>query len=309
MLTEGSVLAQAAPTTQSAPSASDAVPAPAGAVQDHPATGDGSPTTALGTAPSAAAGLDPTTPDDIVVTGSRIARSGFTSPTPVTVVSVEQLQRAAPGAIPEGLNQLPQFAGSRSNNTVGGVASQPAGGNYLSLRNLGPLRTLTLLDGQRLPPTSFDGSVDSNIIPQALISRVDVVTGGASAAYGSDAVSGVVNFILDTKFNGVKGQAQAGISDYGDGQSYKFNLAGGFKAASGIHVLFSYDHYQVAGIKDNFQRPLGDLNIARTGTGTATNPYIDYPDVRYATATYGTLISYTNGANAGNPLRGYQFVA
>ncbi len=308
MLSEGSVLAQAAPADQSAPPANDPVPIPAGAVPNHPATGDISPTMAS-TVPPGAVGLEPTTSDDVVVTGSRIVRNGFASPTPVTVVSVEQLQRTAPGDIPDGLNQLPQFSGSRSNNSVGGVASSPAGGNYLSLRNLGPLRTLTLLDGQRLPPTSFDGSVDSNIIPQALISRVDVVTGGASAAYGSDAVSGVVNFILDTKFNGLKGQAQAGISDYGDGQSYKFNLAGGFKVASGIHVLFSYDHYQVAGIKDNNQRPEGPLNITRTGTGTATNPYIDYPDVRYATATYGTLISYLNGVNKGDPLAGYQFIA
>jgi iron complex outermembrane receptor protein len=141
-----------------------------------------------------------------------------------------------------------------------------------------------------------------------LIARVDVVTGGASAAYGSDAVSGVVNFILDTKFTGLKGQAQAGISKYGDGQSYKFNIAGGFNVTSNVHALFSYDHYQIKGIKDNYQRPYGYLNIARTGTGSAANPYIDYPDVRYATATYGTLISDV-AANRANPLRNYQFVA
>ena len=246
--------------------------------------------------------------EEIIVTGSRIVRDGYTAPTPVTVVSTDQLQRSAPGAIPEGLNQLPQFAGSRNNQTVGGVGTQPAGGNYLNLRNLGAIRTLTLLDGQRLPPTSFDGTVDANIIPQALIQRVEVVTGGASAAYGSDAVSGVINFVLDTKFNGVKGQAQHGSSTYSDAQSYKFNLAAGFGLADDkVHLLFSYDHYEQRGVRDNFHRPYGVLNYLRTGTGTRTNPFIEYPDVRYATATYGTLIA-TGTLNVGNPLRGMQFI-
>src|SRR5687768_17143335 len=110
--------------------------------------------------------------DQIIVTGSRIASSGFTAPTPVTVVTTEELQRTVPGAIPEGLNQLPQFAGSRSNTTPGGLGNTPSTGNYLNLRNLGSLRNLILLDGQRLPPTSYEGITDANIIPQALVQRV-----------------------------------------------------------------------------------------------------------------------------------------
>lgn len=253
---------------------------------------------------------------DIVVTGSRVVRDGSTAPTPVTVVSTEQLQRSQPGSIPAALNQLPQFSGSRNNATVSGNGNTPSGGNYLNLRNLGSIRTLLLLDGQRLPPTSFDGTVDANIIPQALISRVDVVTGGASAAYGSDAVSGVVNFILDTKFNGLKGLAQRGVSQYGDAKSYKFNVAGGFNPFHNdrIHVLFSYDHYQIDGITDSLAnrqggRPFGAADLTRVGTGTATNPYVDVANARYATATYGTLVSYTGTTNAGNPLRGMQFGA
>src|SRR3954462_9123773 len=88
--------------------------------------------------------------EEVVVTGSRIVSAGFTAPTPVTVVSTEQLQRTAPGAIAEGLNQLPQFSGSRSNAPPGGLGNTPSTGNYLNLRNLGPNRTLVLLDGQRL---------------------------------------------------------------------------------------------------------------------------------------------------------------
>ena len=107
--------------------------------------------------------------EEVVVTGSRIVTAGFQAPTPVTVVTTEALQRTAPGAIPEGLNQLPQFAGSRSNVTPGGLGNTPSTGNYLNLRNLGTLRNLVLLDGQRLPPTSYEGITDSNIIPQALV--------------------------------------------------------------------------------------------------------------------------------------------
>ena len=282
-----------------APTRTGEAAAPGGVVNEVAAAG---PTTE----PNSVEG---TTAGDIVVTGSRIVRNGYSAPTPVTVVSTEQLQRTAPGAIPEGLNQLPQFAGSRSNANANGGVGSPQVGNYLSLRNLNPLRTLTMLDGQRLPPTSYEGTTDANIIPQALIQRVEVVTGGASAAYGSDAVAGVVNFILDTKFNGLKAQAQGGVTEYGDAQTYKFNVAGGFGLFDNrVHVLFSYDHYQQAGIEKNEDRPYGKLHFLRTGTGTAANPYIEYENVNYSGATYGTLISYSGTTNAGNPLRGYQFI-
>ena len=212
--------------------------------------------------------------EEVVVTGSRIVTAGFQAPTPVTVVTTEALQRTAPGAIPEGLNQLPQFAGSRSNVTPGGLGNTPSTGNYLNLRNLGTLRNLVLLDGQRLPPTSYEGITDSNIIPQALVQRVEVVTGGASAAYGSDAVSGVINFILDTKYNGVKGQVQWGETEYGDAPTFKGNIAFGANILNDrVHILGSYDHYQTKGIIGNQSRPIGVPNWGRTGAGTVANPY------------------------------------
>lgn len=295
---------QAAPAT-SAPDAITATTTP-------PSNGsDGTGGPGNGTNPdvaNATAGGPAGPAGEIVVTGSRITTNGYSAPTPVTVVSTEQLQRTNPGSIPESLNTLPQFAGSRSNaNANGGVAS-PQVGNYLSLRNLGPIRTLTLLDGQRLPPTSYEGTTDANIIPQALVQRVEVVTGGASAAYGSDAVSGVINFILDTKFNGVKGNVQAGITEYGDAPTYKGSVAAGFNIGERLHVLLSYDHYQQKGIQKNEDRPYGDLHFLRTGTGTAANPYRELANVNYSGATYGTLISYSGTLNAGNPLRGFQFV-
>lgn len=265
---------------------------------------------AVSAAPAFAAEAPANDVEQVVVTGSRIVRNGYTAPTPVTVVGLEELRRSAPSSIPDGLNQLPQFSGSSSTSAnSGGTATKPSDGNYLNLRNLGPIRTLILLDGQRLPPTSFDGTVDANIIPESLISRVDVVTGGASAAYGSDAVSGVVNFIFDTKFTGFKGGYSYGISRYDDNPGYKYNLAGGFKFNEGRgHVLLSYDHYDIPGIKDNFQRPLGKYIYGRVGAGTAANPFIDLPGVVFSTATYGTLIQGNGTTNAGNPLRNYQFL-
>ena len=139
--------------------------------------------------------------DEVVVTGSRIARAGYTAPTPVTVMSTDELSKKAPSNLPDALNQLPQFAGSISQNAQADTgASKVRSGNYLDIRALGSQRVLILEDGRRVPPTSSNGSTDANLIPQLLIDRVDIVTGGASAAYGSDAVSGVVNFILDKGF-------------------------------------------------------------------------------------------------------------
>ena len=137
----------------------------------------------------------------------------------MTIISAEQLQATTPSDIPDGLNKLPVFGGSNvprlAGNGGGGTSS--SGGvpeNVLALRNFGDQRTLVLLDGHRAPPTNADGSVDIDTLPQMLVSRVDVVTGGASAVYGSDAVSGVVNFILDKNFDGLKFDANAGIYNH-----------------------------------------------------------------------------------------------
>ena len=249
--------------------------------------------------------------DDIVVTGSRIVRNGYTAPTPVTVVATEQLLLTAPGSIPDGLNQLPQFTVSSGTQNTGNQATSPNGGNYLNLRGLGSIRNLVLLDGQRIPPTSFQGTVDTNVIPSSLVSRVDVVTGGASAAYGSDAVSGVINFILDTSYTGVKGSAQVGVSDYGDDLSSGFDIAAGFDVFGDRgHVLLSFDHYQREGIPRNEDRPRGGDYITQVGNGTAAAPYRNAGPVYYQTGTFGTLfpLGVNFAANIGNPLAGLHFL-
>src|SRR5687768_3975575 len=140
--------------------------------------------------------------NDIVVTGSRLITNGNNSPTPVTVVTTAVIERTTPSNIPDALNRLPVFSGS-NNQTSFGAAERNFSGNYLNLRNVGAGRSLILFDGRRFPPTTTDNLVDTNTIPQMLIQRVEVVTGGASAVYGSDAITGVVNFIIDRNFNGV----------------------------------------------------------------------------------------------------------
>jgi outer membrane receptor for ferrienterochelin and colicin len=167
-------------------------------------------------APETAAPAPTPAGGDIVVTGTRI-RSGFSAPTPVSTASAEQLRTAAPTNVADALNQLPVFNGSTktsqgTNTNNGGTTGQ----NLLNLRGLGANRTLVLFNGRRMPTTNASGSVDVNILPQELVQRVDVVTGGASAAYGSDAISGVVNFVLDTKFTGLKLEAQTGVSTHAD---------------------------------------------------------------------------------------------
>jgi len=179
--------------------------------------------------------------DEIVVTGTRVVRDGYEAPTPVTVVGVEQIERNATANIADFVNQLPTLAGSQTPmNTVGGRFSGSPGLNTLNLRNMGGDRTLVLIDGQRSVGSTGSGRVDINIIPQAVVSRVDVVTGGAASAYGSDAVAGVVNFILDKNFTGVKGEIGGGMTGYGDGENWKTSLTVGTRFAGDRgHLLIS----------------------------------------------------------------------
>ena len=177
---------------------------------------------------------------EVQVTGTRIVRQDYEAPTPVTAVALQQLQDVPATTIGDTLNELPVFQGSSTNatSTIG-----PEGGQTeLNLRNLAAYRTLILFDGRRLPTGNTENVPDIAIIPDALVQRVDVVTGGASAVYGSDAVAGVVNYILDTNFTGLKAEASGGISGYGDAGSDKVALTLGTAFADGrVHLLLSAD--------------------------------------------------------------------
>src|SRR5579859_1100395 len=184
------------------------------------------------------------TVENVVVTGSRVISDAANSPTPLTIISADDLKATSPTDIPDGLNKLPVFQGSTGVGRPGDGTHNYAS-DVLDLRNFGAQRTLVLLDGHRVTPSNDDGTVDVDTLPQMLISRVDVVTGGASAVYGSDAVTGVVNFVLDKKFEGFKLDANTGVSTYGDGNSYKIGAAYGTKLFSDRgHFMASFEHYQ-----------------------------------------------------------------
>jgi outer membrane receptor protein involved in Fe transport len=244
--------------------------------------------------------------EEVVVTGSRVVVDGSQAPTPVTVVSSEQLQLASPGIVGEALNQLPVFRGSTRPSTGTVSATGPNSGSFLNLRSLGAQRTLVLLDGRRPTPSALSGAVDTNLLPQELISRVDVVTGGASAAYGSDAISGVVNFVLDTRFEGVKGLIQSGTSTHGDDDSVKASLTAGTSFAEGRgHVVASASYYETDGLQD-----LNDRSWGAAGWGTLpdpTNParLLILPNLNSALTSRGGVI--VASLDPANRLRGIQF--
>ncbi len=244
---------------------------------------------------------------EVVVTGSRIT-TGFATPTPVTVATAEQLKLTGPSNLADGLVQLPVFgANVRSGTPTSGAGQGTNGQNLVNLRSLGVQRTLVLLDGRRLPATNGNGSTNVDILPQNLVSRVDVVTGGASAAYGSDAVAGVVNFVLDTRFEGFKGELQGGISKYNDLGSRGLSLAYGKGWAGGRgRIIISGEYFEQDGVRadeesgrDWFDSPAGRIPNPVVGT---TPRALIVPDLRSSLATFGGLIST-------GPLRGTQFLA
>ncbi|MDB5578393.1 MAG: TonB-dependent receptor, partial [Bradyrhizobium sp.] len=253
-------------------------------------TAPGQTTSDAGVAASAPESPGPSN-GEIVVTGSRIARAGYGAPTPLTVLSADQLITAAPSSPSDALRQLPIL--SNSTGARGSTGSQGSTGTYLNLRNLGPNNTLVLLNGNRFVPTTANGTVNTALFPENLVKRVDVVTGGASAAYGSDAVAGVVNFILDTKFTGIKGGVQGGVSYAGDSKEIKVNLAygAGFGAGRG-HVLLSAEYFDNNGIYDILARPLANrsCNAITNASGTPTKRVFAC-NVTAAQANYGGLIS------------------
>jgi len=247
----------------------------------------------------------PEVQSDIVVTGSRLAR-GFSAPTPVTAISADQLAATAPNNIAEAVSNLPAFANSaNANRTTGGSPAGTAGQSILNLRSLGTQRNLILLDGQRVIASNAAGGVDINRLPQSLVRNVEVVTGGASAAYGSDAVSGVVNFLLDTRFEGVKASVQQGVSTYGDTPSSLVSATyGGAFADDRLHVVLNGEVFHqdainwiTRGGRSWEQQPGGLIGNPVAG---ARPLRIIAPNVQIANGANGGLITNTI-------LRGTQF--
>lgn len=263
--------------------------------------------------------------EQVTVTGTRIVRDGYEAPTPVSVLGMEQLGEMATTNLADSVNRLPALAGSvSSHNMSGNVSSGTAGVNNLDLRGLGATRTLVLLDGKRIVGATLAGTnsngaaVDINAIPSALVQRVEIVTGGASALYGSDALAGVVNFILDKKFTGVKTSIEAGMTSYHDNESRKVSFTGGTPFAEGSgHLLFSAEYATADEIRGN-DRPWNDAGyqLINNPSYTPTNgqpQLIKTFNTGLSQATRGGLITACTmpGGTAPTlncPLRGTQFI-
>jgi outer membrane receptor protein involved in Fe transport len=241
--------------------------------------------------------------DEVVVTGSRVVSNGNSAPTPVTVLGAEQLSATAPSNLADGLAQVPQFRGSSRQGS--GISPQYVTGAFLNLRGLGANRGLVLLNGRRTAPTTAAGTVDINVLPGPLFERVDIVTGGASAAYGADAVAGVVNFVLDTDFEGLKGEVNTGVSSRSDGESYKLSLAFGADITDRLHVVGSVERYDSAGITST-----EDRDWDRTHYNIISNPTWPgdgRPRFLWRPGVTGTSIS-AGGVIVSGALAGTQFL-
>lgn len=255
--------------------------------------------------------------DQIVVTGSRVVRDGFKAPTPLVVLTRDEIQNTSPtNNIADFVNQLPQLAGStKPGNSRLNISNGSAGINALNLRNLGEGRVLILVDGRRSVGSTIFGWVDINTIPQALVERVEVVTGGASSAYGSDAVTGVVNFILDKKMTGVRITGDVGITDKGDGFNYSGSIAGGASFADGRgHALFNLEVAHQDGI---YSVDPNDRPWNHKGYLSFANPAYTATNGQPAFITFRSQAGQTNQAPGGfitgsvgtvaNALRGLYF--
>jgi iron complex outermembrane receptor protein len=191
-------------------------------------------------APAASADAAAGAGDDIVVTGTRIAVPGLTASSPIASTSEETIRLQSALTVEDFSTKLPQLSGGVRQGSQG---SDAFGAQVLELRNFGQSRTLVLIDGTRAAPFSFRNSVDVNAIPASLIKRVDVLTGGAAAVYGADAVAGVVNFILNDDFVGARGSATTRFSEHG-GAQYGGSLMFGSGLGDRGNIVIAADYTQ-----------------------------------------------------------------
>src|SRR5689334_17925375 len=241
--------------------------------------------------------------EQIVVTGTRLP-AGVKAPTPLTVLGSQAIEDRNPATIGEILQQIPSFGEMDSPNTAG-VTSRGGGQINPDLRGLGATRTLVLINGRRHVPTATTNSVDLKVVPTLLVDRVEVVTGGASAAYGSDAVSGVVNIVVKDNLTGIRGTVSGGVSEHGDGDERRLSLAAGTHFAGGRgRIMAGFDYVKIGGIGTQLTRDWGRRDVGLiTNPGFATNGlpnFIISPNVHSAITTPGGLI-------VSGPLRGTAF--
>ncbi len=276
----------------------------------------------LGSLPAAAQDAS-TNVEAVTVTGSRISIQGYEAPTPVTVIGAEQLARDANMNIMDSINKLPAVGVSETPNNgylSGDLSQGDASLSVVNLRNLGIARTLVLFDGQRVVSSNiFGGGVDISTIPAELVKRVDVVTGGASAAYGSDAVAGVVNLVLDKSFSGLKANIEGGDSTTVEHRQIKMALTVGTDFAGGRgHLILSGDHtWSNDPVFNNQPDWYNNGAIVQNPAATTSNGlpwFIHVRNTGQAQYTQGGLIRGNTAGGVGgsitsNSLNGIQFLS
>jgi iron complex outermembrane receptor protein len=240
--------------------------------------------------------------EEIVVTGSRLARTTFETPTPVMAIGQKQLEAKAATSVVDLLRDVPALRPNRNNGSATDV-----GAATFNMRSLGPTRTLVLIDGQRVLNSSPTGGFDLNLLPATLIKRMEIVTGGASSVYGSDAVTGVVNVFLDGDLNGGKADVQYDVTGRGDTPTLSASLALGTRFAGGKgHFVIAGSYFDRADILYQGSRGWGSHgttlipNQAYTPTNGQFRQLI-VDNARLSSMTYGGLIT------SAGPLKNIQF--
>ncbi|MEI9928083.1 MAG: TonB-dependent receptor plug domain-containing protein [Sphingomonas sp.] len=273
-----------------------------------------------------AAATDEVKSGDIIVTASRTAQNGLQAPTPTQVIGDEIIKTQAATTVMEVLNQNPVFKATRSPGANATNTSSPAQATA-DLRALGGQRTLVLVNQSRVVPFApasnlgVPTTTDLNLFPTLMIDRVDVVTGGASALYGSDAVSGVVNIVMKKRFQGVEVTGQAGVSQLGDYGSQRLGFIAGTRFGGDRgHVVVSADYSNNNGLGDIYTRDWGRQewmivsNAQRTTAGTpgfGLPAFIISPNVHNNLGAGGVIISTIPGLtnmtfNPDGSIRPYQ---
>jgi outer membrane receptor protein involved in Fe transport len=280
-----------------------ATPAIAQEVAEDDATEQGT----VGTSESEIeSGTEATTGQEITVTGSRIRRPNLESAVPITSIGGEEFFQTSTISIGDVLNELPQlrntFSQANSTRFLG-----TRGLNLLDLRGLGTQRTLVLVNGRRHVPGDVLNnatSPDTNTFPTDLIERVDVITGGGSSIYGSDAIAGTVNFILKDNFDGYQVRGQSGITQYGDGAArYVSALAGrnfaGDRGNVAINLEYATQDDFYASGRPALRQNNGFLVIDTDPSGGDGNPdRAFFRDIRSATISVGGLVNFRQPISA-----------
>jgi outer membrane receptor protein involved in Fe transport len=212
---------------------------------------------------------------EVVVTASRVERQGFVAPSPTSVLGQQEMQARPPQNIINLINEVPAFRPTNQQNSRAAFAS--SGQVSPDLRGLGNRRTLVLVDHTRFVPAGANGTLDLNLIPTNMIERTEVVTGGASAAWGSDAVSGVVNLVTKRKFEGVDGLLSYGLTEIGDNMQLQGQLTVGGKINGDRgHIVAGIEYGKANGIKDTLSRKWGrdewGTVIYPAGTSRGSDP-------------------------------------